>query len=291
MTFVDNLNGTATLAGTPSVGTGDSYALTITAANGVVPDATQSFTLTVNEAPTFISFTNTALTTGIAGTFTVMTTGFPVAALSESGALPSGVTFVDNLNGTATLAGTPAVGSAGMYMLSLTAANGVLPDANQSFGLAVNQAPAFTSATATTFDVNSAGTFTVTTNGFPTATLLASGALPSGVTFFNNGDGTATLSGTPALGSAGNYPLTINAANGTGQANQNFTLTVDAGQAPTITSAGSTIFTTGTSGTFTVTTNGVPAPAALRDRDAASGRDVRGQRQRHRHPRRHSLRG
>ena len=48
MTFVDNGNGTATLAGTPAAGTGGTYALTITAANGVLPDATQSFTLTVD---------------------------------------------------------------------------------------------------------------------------------------------------------------------------------------------------------------------------------------------------
>ena len=31
--------------------------------------------------------------------------------LSETGALPSGVTFIDNGNGTATLAGTPAGGA------------------------------------------------------------------------------------------------------------------------------------------------------------------------------------
>ena len=50
MTFTDNGNGTATLAGTPAAGTGGTYPFTITAANGVLPDATQSFTLTVNGA-------------------------------------------------------------------------------------------------------------------------------------------------------------------------------------------------------------------------------------------------
>ena len=35
------------------------------------------------------------------------TTGFPISALTETGALPTGVTFVDNGDGTATLAGTP----------------------------------------------------------------------------------------------------------------------------------------------------------------------------------------
>ena len=42
-----------------------------------------------------------------------------------------------------------------------------------------------------------------TTAGFPTATTLTkTGALPAGVTFTDNGDGTATLAGTPAAGPA-----------------------------------------------------------------------------------------
>ena len=40
------------------------------------------------------------------------TTGFPTPTVSESGALPGGVTFTDNGNGTATLSGTPAAGPA-----------------------------------------------------------------------------------------------------------------------------------------------------------------------------------
>ena len=51
MTFTDNGNGTATLAGTPAAGTGGTYPITITATNGVSPNATQTFTLTVNQAP------------------------------------------------------------------------------------------------------------------------------------------------------------------------------------------------------------------------------------------------
>ena len=74
------------------------------------------------------------------------TTGFPTSALTETGALPTGVTFVDNGDGTATLAGTPAAGTGGTYALTITAANGVTPDATQSFTLTVDQAPAITSA-------------------------------------------------------------------------------------------------------------------------------------------------
>src|SRR5438874_5308177 len=83
----------------------------------------------------------------------------------------------------------------------------------QAFTLTVTELPTTTSADHTTFAVGSAGTFTVTTHaGFPAATTLAeTGALPSGVTFTDNGNGTATLAGTPALGTVSSYPLTIRA--------------------------------------------------------------------------------
>jgi hypothetical protein len=89
------------------------------------------------------------------------------------------------------------------------------------------QAAAITSAGSTTFAVGTAGTFTVTTTGTPTPTLSETGALPSGVTFNDNGNGTATLGGTPAAGTAGSYPITIKAHNGVGtDASQSFSLRV-----------------------------------------------------------------
>ena len=270
VTFTDNKDGTATLAGTPAAGTNGSYPFTITAANGLGSDATQSFTLTVNAAPTapaIASASSTAFTVGTAGSFTVTTTGSPNAAMTESGSLPSGVTFTDNGDGTATLAGTPAAGTDGSYPFTITAANGVGSKATQSFTLTVNPAnavPVITSANGTTFAAGTAGTFTVTTTGYPTAALSAtsSPALPSGVTFKDNGDGTATLSGTPPAGSQGTYAATIAAKNSTGTATQAFTLTVNSGLA--ITSANSATATSGTAFSFTVTTTGTPAPTLTR---------------------------
>ena len=192
--------------------------------------ATQSFTLTVNQAPAITSANSTTFTVGTAGTFTVTTTGTPTPTLTETGTLPSGVTFTDNGNGTATLAGTPAAGTAGTYPITITAQQRSGPNATQSFTLTVNQAPAITSANSTTFTVGTAGTFTVTTTGSPTPPSTETGALPSGVTFTDNGNGTATLSGTPASGTSGTFPLTITASNGVGSpANQAFTLTVNGG--------------------------------------------------------------
>ena len=258
VTFVDNKNGTATLAGTPS-GSNGPFPITIKAHNGVGSDATQSFTLTVNQAPAITSSSSTTFPIAAVGTFTVTTTGYPKPSLAESGALPSGVTFADNGNGTATLGGTPASGTAGNYPITITANNGVGTAATQSFTLIVNTAAGITSANSAAFTVATAGSFTVTTVGTPTPSITETGALPNGVTFVDNTNGTATLAGTPAPGTGNTYSITIKAHNGVGtDAAQTFTLTVD--QAPTITSANSTTFTAGVVGTFTVTTTGFPTP-------------------------------
>ena len=236
VTFTDNGNGTATLTGTATTGSQGSYPLTIAAANGISPSASQSFTLTVNAVPTppaITSGTSATFTVGTTGAFSVITTGNPAATITESGTLPSGVTFTDPPGGMGSLAGTPATGTQGSYPITITASNGISPDASQSFTLTVNPAtaaPVITSAGSTTFAVGTAGTFSVSTTGAPTAAIstTSSPALPSGITFMDNGDGTATLSGTPAAGSQGTYTLTIDAANTAGTATQSFVLTVNA---------------------------------------------------------------
>jgi len=241
------LTNTGTISGTPAAGTGGTYPITITAANG--SNATQNFTLTVDQAPAITSANNTTFATGTAGSFTVIASAFPTATFSETGALPSGVTF----SSAGLLSGTPGAGAGGTYPITITASNGVSPNATQSFTLTVNQAPVFTSASSTTFTVGAAGAFIVAASGNPAATFSETGALPSGVTLSSAG----LLSGTPAAGTGGTYAITITAANGT-NATQNFTLTVD--QAPAITSANNTTFSVGTAGSFTATATGFPSP-------------------------------
>ena len=245
VTLTDNGDGSATLAGTPEDGSGDTYNLTVTASNGVDPDATQDFQLVVLEAPTILSSASTTFVAGQAGTFDVSASGYGTGddpntmTISETGSLPNGVSFTDNGDGTATLSGTPAGDSGGTYKLMMTASNGVDPDATQDFVLTVTEGLTITSGTSTTFTVGQAGTFDVTTaGGDPSDAVVLSkaGNLPEGVTFDDNGDGTATLAGTPDDGSAGTYDLTFTASNGVDpDATQDFVLTVTAGL--TITSA------------------------------------------------------
>ena len=225
MTFIDNGNDTATLSGTPTAGQSGTYVLDLTASNGAGTNATQTFNLVIDQPPAITSSPTTTFTTGTPGTFTITTTGYPTASLSEGTTLPAGLSFTDNGNGTATLNGTPAAGDAGSYAFTISASNSVGSTATQSFNLVINQAPAFTSSAATTFNQGIAGAVSITTTGYPSATLSESGALPAGVTFVSNGDGTATLSGTPSA--SGTYPLILTASNSVGNsATQNYTLTV-----------------------------------------------------------------
>ena len=223
--FTDNGNGTATLSGTPAAGTGGSYPITITAANGVSPNATQNFTLTVNQAPAITSAASATFTAGASGSFTVTIASgtYPTASFSESGALPSGV----SLSTSGVLSGTPAAGTGGSYTIIITASNGVGSNATQNFTLTVDQAPAITSADNASFTSGIAGSFTVTATGVPTPTLSESDILPSGVSFTDNGNGTATLAVTTAA-AVGVYTLSIAAGNGISpNAIQSFTLTIN----------------------------------------------------------------
>jgi hypothetical protein len=184
----------------------------------------------VRTAPAITSANTATFPESEPGSFTVIATGAPTPSLSVTGSLPAGVTFQDNGNGAASLSGKPASGTVGSYPLTFTARNAVGTAATQSFTLAVKvkQAPAITSANATTFTVGGSGNFAVTATGVPTPSLAVAGTLPAGVTFQDNGDGTASLGGTPAPRAGGTYSLTFTAGNGTGTAaTQSFTLTVN----------------------------------------------------------------
>ncbi len=264
LVFVPGLNGTATIQGTPAPYAGGVYTITIIAANSATSKTTQTFTLTVNQAPTITSAPSATFVVGKAGTtFKVTSAGFPEPKLTATG-LPNGLTFTDNGNGTATISGTPQAGAEGKIPVTFTASNGIGKSATQNFTLVLDQPPTITSADSATFTAGQAGSsFTVTTQaGYPALTSLSrTGALPPGLVFVPGPNGTATIHGTPAPYAHGTYTITITAANALiSKTTQTFTLTVD--QAPSITSAALAAFVLGKSGTtFKVTTIGFPEPA------------------------------
>ena len=186
-----------------------------------------------DQAAGITSADTTTFAAGSPGTFTVTTAGLSTPLLTDSeftgctpSTLPGSVTFTDDHNGTATLAGTPAAASAGSYTVCIKASDGT-GLATQTFTLTVasqasapGSAPAVTSASSTSFFVGAASSFQVAASGGAAPTFsnaafsgCAPSSLPSGITF----SGSGLLSGTPGADAVGTYTVCVNAANGNGE--------------------------------------------------------------------------
>jgi YVTN family beta-propeller protein len=204
-----------------------------------------------------ISTVGTAvLTAGVAGKVTIATSALPLATVTETGALPTGVT----LSPAGVLSGTPGPGTGGSYPITITASNGIAPDFTQPFTLNIYELPVITSGTSATFHVGTAGSFSLSATGFPAPGFTTSGTLPTGVSLGNQSSGAWQLSGTPATGSGGVYPITVNAYNYVGtSAPQAFTLTVQ--EVPTFFGSPAATLLTGQAASVAVQAHGYPAPS------------------------------
>jgi peptidoglycan/xylan/chitin deacetylase (PgdA/CDA1 family) len=142
---------------------------------------------------------------GTAGSFTVTATGFPTPTLSESGTLPSGVT----LSTAGVLSGTPAAGTGGTYPITITASNGVTPNATQNFTLTVNNpAPFLSSISPNAVNAGADAGLTVTGAGFTSqSTVQLSGT--SLVTTFGSSTQLTAVIPAAQLTSAGTLPVTV----------------------------------------------------------------------------------
>jgi hypothetical protein len=219
-----------------------------------------SLVLTEHVAPTIISANTASSIVGAPFTTTIYTTGEPAAAITETGALPSGITLTDNGNGTATLAGTAAAKSGGSYPIVITATN-TAGSTTQAFTLTNSEAPTITSPATATFYPGSNGTYTVTTTGFPAATITETGTLPAGLAFSapTPATGSATISGTTTAAVGTSDTVTISATNSSGStATLALVITVAAAGPPTITSGTTAYFNLGQTGSVAVTSTAGP---------------------------------
>jgi large repetitive protein len=155
---------------------------------------------------TFTSADNVTFIDGQANTFQVVVTGKPTPALTVDGALPAGVTFQDNGNGTGTLSGTPGPNTSGTYALVFHADKNKPHSSSQNFTLTVTCPgvtvvnPAVTTGTAGT---PFSQTFTQSGGTPPVSFALNTGTLPPGLTLSAAG----VLSGTPT--GSGTFPITV----------------------------------------------------------------------------------
>jgi YVTN family beta-propeller protein len=194
--------------------------------------------ITVGTSPVAIAITPVtrapAFTSGSAATaayrtpfrFTVTAIGDPAPTITRTGRLPSGVRFIDHQNGTATISGTPRRAAAGVYRVTLTARNRY-GTATQAFTLTVTRAPAIQKIRTVRTRAGAVLRLTIRAAGYPAPALAESGPLPGGLTFTDNGNGTATIAGTVAAASrGGRYPVIITATNTEGTATRRFKIVV-----------------------------------------------------------------
>jgi putative Ig domain-containing protein len=288
LTFQDNGDGTATISGTynsiatqqcsnisPQGPSGTNCGIIATIYNpdnsikqqveqqfAIIPALPPAATI-INPSATFTAgvpnsalLTATGATTPVSWCFGDGSMGqFPLVCASNP-PLPW-LTLTDNGNGTAKLSGTPPVGTSGPVNVNIVPGAADSAARSYQYTITVTNAPLFSSANTATFTVGTAGSFTVAaTEG---AVSLAN-SLPVGLQFAASGD-TATISGTPAALTGGQYPLSLTVdAGALGSATQNLMLNIN--EAPKITSPPVVTFFAGQPGSFGVTTSGFPSTAS-----------------------------
>lgn len=154
--------------------------------------------------------------------YLIQADGEPVSAIGVD-RLPTGLRLIAHGDGTATIAGTPA-GPAGVTTVEVRAQN-ASGSTSAALTVAVQQAPAFVDRGPIVFEAGEPGSALVRAVGFPRPGIAVDGDLPAGLTFVDNRDGTATITGTP-VGGAGSSPVTLTAVNVVSDATRTTTIRV-----------------------------------------------------------------
>jgi probable HAF family extracellular repeat protein len=186
ITFTDNGNGTGTLGGTPAAA--GTFNLIFTAQNGVSPNATQNFTLTVAQAEPTVTFTGAPASAAYNSTFTVATTtdASTTATITASGAcsITGNTVTMTSGTGTCTLAASWAADN-----------NYLAASATQSTAAtAIAPTVTFTGAP-TSAAYQSTFMVATTTSASTTAVITASGAcsIAGSTVTMTSGTGTCSL--------------------------------------------------------------------------------------------------
>jgi probable HAF family extracellular repeat protein len=128
-------------------------------------NAVQSGSVRIEQAPVFTSGTSTTFIAESLSTFIFAATGVPAPTFSVSTQLPGGLSLN---SATGVLSGTPVAGTGGTYTLTVTATNGVSPDAAQTFTLTIKERTVSNTALRSSLNPSTVGqsvTFTATVSG------------------------------------------------------------------------------------------------------------------------------
>ena len=248
LTLTDNLDGTATLVGTPTAAElGDhDVVLDVTDATGLT--AQQAFTISVTESapPEFSSVPVESAAVGVAYEYAITASDPQGDALTITApTLPDWLELTDNGDGTAVLAGTPSAEHVGEHAVELLATDETGAVAAQAYAITVvdesapppdeNQAPSFSSSPVASATAGSEYSYAIEAadpDEGDTLTITAP-TVPAWLSLTDNGDGTATLSGTPGEDDVGSHEVVLQVSDAAGAvAEQAFTIDVAAATSP-----------------------------------------------------------
>ncbi|MFQ5498646.1 MAG: Ig-like domain-containing protein [Candidatus Zixiibacteriota bacterium] len=251
--FSDNGNGTGSFDWTPDFVQSGIYSVTFYASDGLATDS-EVVTITVgdagNQSPTLATIGSQSTTEGVNLSFvaSAIDPDGTIASLSSS-PLPSGATFVDNGDGSATFDWTPLFAQSGTYNVTFYASDGFATDSEVVLIAVVeagNQTPLLATIAPQTTSENVPLAFTVSAaDPDSTTPSLSASGLPAGAGFSDNGDGSASFNWTPTFTQAGSYSMTVFASDGVLVDSQQVSITVleSGNQVPVLAAIGAQVTT------------------------------------------------
>ncbi|HEY7390854.1 MAG TPA: hypothetical protein VH640_20225 [Bryobacteraceae bacterium] len=216
--------------------------------------------------PAFTSSSTAFVTNGVSSNFPITATGSPAPAISlSSGSLPAGFSLVHT--GSGAELDFNGAGTNGSYPVTLQASNAG-GTVTQKLNIIVGTQLQITSPNTLNATAGIPVSFQVTTTGYPPPTLTLGVSLPSGLSFKDNGDGTATISGTTfqrgieGCISPSGGPCGMTATNAGGTVVQNFSIAVASAPLAPVVPAAAT-FTAGVPNQWNISTVGALTPVSL----------------------------
>jgi hypothetical protein len=231
--------GVADLDWTPIAAEFGVYTVTITIDDSIEPVVTQTFTVTVNVAPTFNAVAPEVPTLNVVGgsplnlLFEASDNNGDTLTFSMSG-LPSTASFDTSVADEATLDWTPIASEEGEYEVTVTLSDGIAADVEQTFTVTVddnvNDVPVLAAiGNQEVMETVELDLDFSTTDGdvSPVLSYNIESDLPVEALFVDNGDGSASLTWTPAEGDDDEYTVTITVEDDTLESDfETFTITV-----------------------------------------------------------------
>lgn len=227
--------GTAVLTGTPGIDNTGDFNISLKAADVNNNEVIQSFTINVgdNHAPVITALAD--VTFDEEGNTVVDYTN----AISDADGDDITITISDDDNINAEINGLQVTYTAtenwfGTTTVTLTADDSIYQaTADQTITVNnVNDAPVITSVPIEFATLNEAYAYNVTTSDIENNPITLTANIPAWLSFTDNGNGTAVLSGIPGHANSGTHNIEIMANDGFETVNQNFVLTVSDNHAP-----------------------------------------------------------